>query len=67
MEYYLLTQTDFNSFVEEANKLLRDGWSLQGGASVSISETEHFKITLYAQAFVRKIAAGAKLDTALHR
>jgi len=57
-EYIVVIENDWNGFMEEIERFLKDGWELQGGVSIAYDHEEDssgdpFGLT-YAQAVVRK-------------
>jgi len=53
MMYYTVVMDDsFENFLRGVSDLLDGGWELQGGVSVSVTETDDFKYLHYAQALV---------------
>jgi hypothetical protein len=53
MKYIVVQNTDRQFFEREVNRLLKDGWKLQGGVSMVILEgsMEHYR---YAQAIIKE-------------
>lgn len=62
MQYYLLTQTDFDSFIQEANYLLLKGFNPVGGISITVikskigKDVQNADTYLYAQAFLGNLS-----------
>lgn len=54
MDYKVLDSGDVDSLSVLVNKALRDGWELQGGVSVSLTETHNYSYVIFAQAIVKK-------------
>ncbi len=52
MKYRILEADDADHLAEMVNRYLEDGWSLQAGVSVALSESDDFKYVVYAQAIV---------------
>jgi hypothetical protein len=52
-EYTVVTAAKLDELVEEVNKLIQEGWQLQGGASVHMAAIGLALQTRYAQAMVK--------------
>ena len=52
MEYNLITHWNQSEFIANCDELLKKGWALQGGVSISHQSSNS---TIYAQAFVRPV------------
>jgi hypothetical protein len=50
MEYIILTDSYISRLESDVNKYIKDGWSPQGGVSISMTESDHF----CAQAMVKE-------------
>lgn len=55
MEYYVVISEEDNEikFMKEVQDMLLAGWKLQGGVSVSLSESHAHRYVMFAQALVR--------------
>lgn len=61
MDYTIVVQTDLIEFTKRVLGLLQAGWELQGGVSISVSESDEYKYTYYAQALIKKPQGITKL------
>lgn len=55
MKYQILFEYDWDLLANKVNEVLSEGWQLQGGVSISVSETDERKY-LFAQAIVRQVS-----------
>lgn len=56
MEYTIEIASDVEKLIKLVNIRLADSWQLQGGVSISNSESDDYKYTWFAQALTREIA-----------
>lgn len=56
MDYTIVSSDDLIKFQKRVIELLAVGWELQGGVSVSVSESDEYKYIYYAQALVKRKA-----------
>ena len=54
MEYLVCEGNDALELIREVDKAIKEGYLPQGGISVSISESDTYSYTLYAQAMIRR-------------
>jgi hypothetical protein len=54
MDYTIVVEKDPIKFQEKVLALLADGWELQGGVSVALSESDDFKYIIFTQALIKK-------------
>jgi len=54
MNYYVVNEYLIENLINEVNKLLDQGWELQGGISCSLSESDDYHYTEYCQALIKK-------------
>jgi len=61
MKYVVFSDESSLSLAERVNRVLNEeeGWELQGGVSCSLSESDDFRYTLFAQALIKKSAQQA--------
>ena len=50
MKYDIITADSAKYLGESVNEMLARGWQLQGGVSVSLSETDEYRHQIWAQA-----------------
>ena len=53
MKYKILEYDDSEYLQKAVNISLKDGWKLQGGVSVTVSESDDYRYVIYAQAIVK--------------
>ena len=54
MKYIIIEGDSTEKVEDEVERLLREGWSLQGGIGISVSESDEFRYVNFAQAMVKK-------------
>ena len=54
MKYKVIANSSLETFEQEVNNHIKQGWELLGGVSVSISESDEYCYMLYAQAMTKK-------------
>lgn len=54
MDYTVIFDTDLHNLTKRVLGLLSVGWELQGSISISISESDEYKYTYFAQALIKK-------------
>lgn len=54
MEYRILTSESYIDLETTINAKISDGWILQGGISVTLSESDEFRYVIYAQAVTKE-------------
>jgi len=54
IEYTVVFDNDWEQFVTLVNERLQAGWRLQGGISLSVTETDDFRYRWFAQAMIRE-------------
>lgn len=54
MDYTVVFGDDLIEFQKRVIGLIEAGWELQGGVSVSVSESDEYKYIYYAQALVKR-------------
>lgn len=52
MQYEILREESWKDLQEVVNIKLKGGWKLQGGVSVTLSESDEYRYAIYAQAIV---------------
>ena len=53
-EYTVVEEQDKDILINQVSAHIKKGWLPQGGISVSISESDTFSYSLYAQAMTRQ-------------
>lgn len=54
IDYDVVSSSDYGGFLHDVKEKLADGWTLQGGVSITTMIDGHFTYITYAQAFVRE-------------
>ena len=54
MEYKIVNANCTEYLEEKVNELIKDGWQLQGGVSISLSESDDYMYFDCAQAMIKK-------------
>lgn len=52
-DYIVLQEEDNMSLGETVMRYIRKGWTLQGGVSLSVSESDDFCYTYFSQAMIK--------------
>ena len=57
-DYIVLEANNSPTLADKVKQFWEKGWELQGGISVSLSESDDYQYTIYAQAMVKREPQG---------
>lgn len=67
VEYKIVSANNEEQLTELVNGLLGEGWSLLGGVSCALSETDDVRYTMFAQAMTRLLSPAERQKRAKAR